>query len=456
MAVLPRQGSSTSWVERLESLPGYKQLPTRDRSLCRLLVTTTERRLGQIDKVLELCQKDTPKKNQRMGRIDLFVQAVLRVGAVQLLFVGVPPHAAVKETVDVLRMDPAIKVPESRIKFVNAVLRRLSREGKELLAKTDVTDNVADWFLQEWNESWGVDATRKIVENAMQETPRCLTIKVDAQQTVEQQIEQIQSIAGWFPDAEILPQGSVLVRKAPPGAISAWPLYQQGAWWLQDVSATLPALALYNGIIQREDAAVNELHVVDMCAAPGGKTAQLCNYGFASVTAVEKSAKRSKRLGQNKERLQMDWEIVIADGAEWIPPSDKVIAGILVDAPCTATGTGSKRPDVLRKDPVYQELLEIQYKLACHAADAILQPGGILVYATCSLLKQESEVQVTKLLGRQDGAKLETIPFESGEMPGFDDSIDANGWLRVLPGSLPGSLKQCDGFFVARLRVVER
>jgi 16S rRNA (cytosine967-C5)-methyltransferase len=132
-ALLP--GSTGYLVDRLEGLQGYKQLPTRDRSFGRLLVTTTERRLGQIDKVLELCQNDGVNAKRKLGRIDLYVQAVLRVGAVQLLFLGVPPHAAVKETVDVLRLDKSIKVPESRIKFVNAVLRRLSREGTELLAR---------------------------------------------------------------------------------------------------------------------------------------------------------------------------------------------------------------------------------------------------------------------------------------------------------------------------------
>jgi 16S rRNA (cytosine967-C5)-methyltransferase len=455
LALLPRNGSAAFLVDALENLEGYKKLSTRDRSFGRLLVTTTERRLGQIDKVLELCEKDGLKAKKRLGRIDLYVQAVLRVGAVQILFLGVPPHAAVKETVDVLRLDKSIKVPEARIKFVNAVLRRLSREGPELLAKTALSDNVAEWLHTEWKEAWGDEATNRIIESAMEETPRCLSVKLDPQASFEEQLKRIEEIAGWFPEAEILPQGSVIVPTPPPGAISVWPLYQEGAWWLQDVSATLPGIALYSGLSQGGEQNIDNLHVVDMCAAPGGKTAQLSTYGFASVTAVERSAKRSRRLEQNKERLKMDWDMVVADGTEWTP-GDKAVAGVLLDVPCTATGTGSKRPDVLRKDPQYQDLLETQYALACHAADNILQPDGILVYATCSLLKQESEDQVAKLLERQDGAKLETIPFQPGELPGFDESIDENGWMRVLPGSLTGNLKQCDGFFVARLRVVQR
>jgi 16S rRNA (cytosine967-C5)-methyltransferase len=147
--------------------------------------------------------------------------------------------------------------------------------------------------------------------------------------------------------------------------------------------------------------------------------------------------------------------VCIEDGSKWLPNDDSQIHGVLVDVPCSATGTGSKRPDVLRRDKDLGNLLEVQEKLAQHCADNILTSGSIMVYATCSILKQESEDQVNKLLERGrngEGAVLETVPFRLGEIPGFDEAIDNNGWLRVLPGTLPGSLSSCDGFFVARLR----
>jgi 16S rRNA (cytosine967-C5)-methyltransferase len=147
--------------------------------------------------------------------------------------------------------------------------------------------------------------------------------------------------------------------------------------------------------------------------------------------------------------------IRVADGTEWLAPDGaKQVDGILLDVPCSATGTGSKRPDVLRRSQDLVELLESQEKLSNHCADNILQPGGMLVYATCSILKKESEHQVEKLLARSDGAKMETVPFQAGEIPGFDACIDENGWMRVLPGALQSSIGPCDGFFVARLRRV--
>jgi 16S rRNA (cytosine967-C5)-methyltransferase len=329
-------------------------------------------------------------------------------------------------------------------------LRRISRESESILHAAEAVneaENVAPWLLREWEKAWGEEATEGIIRSAMSETPRCLTVRVGEQNRAD----HIENVMSAFENAHILPQGSICIDEPPPGAVSAWPLFEEGAWWLQDVSATIPAIGLYESL-KDEHGSVSGLHVVDMCAAPGGKTAQLCNYGF-KVTAIEKSERRSKRLRENRNRLQMDWDLVVMDALDWTPSTDSTIDGMLLDVPCTATGTCSKRPDVLRKAESYDELLGAQYLLACHAAD-ILKIGGILVYATCSLLKQESEDQVTKLLNRDAFVKLEVVPFQPKEIPGFEEAIDDNGWVRVLPGSpkLDERMRQCDGFFVARLR----
>jgi 16S rRNA (cytosine967-C5)-methyltransferase len=434
-ALTSRAGSFS--VDRMEQDRDFANSDIRDRSFARLLLTTTERRLGQIDKVIAACLSKTK------ANINPFVKNVLRIGAAQILFLDTPSHAAVGETVEVLREHK--KSLESQIKFVNAILRRMSREKDSLLALTDASDNVTPWLLKEWKESWGPEATERIVACAMQESPRCLTIKqpMGAGVFIQQFVEQL-------PAAQLLPQGSVQIIDPPAGPITSWPLYGEGSWWLQDPSATLPALVLYRALCNENDAPEN-MHVVDLCASPGGKTAQLCNFGF-KVTAVEISERRSRRLKKNMARLNMDFELVIADGSEWVPTDP--VSGVLVDAPCTATGTASKRPDVLRKDPSFEDLLDTQFRLACHAADEIIEVGGILIYATCSLLKQESEDQVAKLLARESSTQLETVPLQEDEVPGFGGAIDENGWLRILPGSpgLDQSLAQCDGFFVARLR----
>ena len=449
-----KKRSSVFPLQRLESSPDYQALEQRDRSFARALVTTTERRLGQIDKIINHCRTKTA--SPRKKKDDLLVDATLRLGIAQMLFLDVPLHAAVKETVDILRSTPSIKVPESKIKFTNAILRRVSREGQELLSElTGPNDNIVPWLLQRWNKDWGSEKAAQISEAFMSQAPIHLSVKYPSDRSTaarNQRLEEVRDAIGG--DTDILPNGSIRVGDDIGGLINKWPLYDEGLWWIQDVSATLPALALYSVF---EDENVEDLNVVDMCAAPGGKTSQLASLGFGRVTAVEYSAKRIPRLKKNLERLDMLDKCTIcnADGREWTPPDDdKSVNGILLDVPCSATGTGSKRPDVMRRSQDLKELLQSQEQLANHCADNILQPGGVLVYATCSILKQESENQVKKLISRDNGAEMETIPFKTGEIPGFDDCIDENGWLRVLPGSLQSTIGPCDGFFVARLRRV--
>lgn len=346
------------------------------------------------------------------------------------------------------------------------MLRRISREGESLLSTTLPTDNIAPWLIQEWKKSWGDEATLAISESFMKQSGIDISVNYDIGTfTAEHRLEQQEKIQTAFGSGtEVLPQGSIRVGESVSGAVTEWPLYNEGRWWVQDVSATLPALALYNSLAGNGSYALDgadNFHVVDLCAAPGGKTAQLVSLGFGNVTAVELSQRRSRRLSENLERLNMldRCTVCVADGSEWKPnDEDEPVMGVLVDVPCSATGTGTKRPDVLLRDQDLGNLLDVQQKLAQHCADSIISPGGIMVYATCSILKQESEDQVEKLLERGrsgNGALLETVPIKRGEIAGFDDAIDENGWLRVLPGMLSGSLSNCDGFFVARLRRVE-
>ena len=345
---------------------------------------------------------------------------------------------------------------------------------------TSPNDNIAPWLLTEWRDSWGEDKLAAIAEAAMTESPVYLSAKHAPASSREEQLEKLIAIQQAFEEraettttaaaapaaagseqegAEVLAHGSIFIDKTQfPGAVSKWPLYDEGDWWVQDASATLPAIALHKALmgdsVEQGDNRP-DLSIVDLCAAPGGKTAQLLSLGFPMVTAVELSARRAKQLQSNMERLQLQdrCTICIGDGSQWIPPEGpETVAGVLLDVPCTATGTASRRPDVLRRDNNLDEILETQYNLATHCVDNLLASSGILVYATCSLLRQESENQVMKLLERKEGAKLKSIPFAKGEIPGFDEAIDDSGNLRVIPGWLPGKLNTCDGFFVARLQ----
>jgi len=382
--------------------------------------------------------------------------------------------------------------------------------------------NIAPWLLQDWEMNWGIKQTELILEQFMKEPYTDLSVKLPFCMDSKQRQLVLEDLCfqlehGWGKSEDtnkydefvendgptdgnqtvILPHGMIRTKNIG-GAIPSWPLYNEGVWWIQDASAALPAIALCNGLLQtqktrdsnrinnEEDIQSNakylsQLHVVDMCSAPGGKCAQLLSAGM-HVTAIESSARRSKRLIGNLDRLGFPKDqctVVVSKGQDWFPSAvndcesinlkDTVaneINGVLVDVPCSATGTASRRPDVLRKDAiVLKDLLKTQETLTYHCADNLLKKGGVMVYATCSLLKRESEEQVQKLIarGQQEAgnsleekkkekvAVMKTLPFIPGEMPGFDEAIDENGWLRILPGVLGGELKSCDGFFVARL-----
>ena len=375
---------------------------------------------------------------------------------------------------------------KSQISFVNAVLRNIDREGRSRLGATSIIDNVDPWLADSWLQQYGKDTTQKIVEAAMMQSPVFITVNhlvahdpnggerlptpTSQKDGTIERLKQMKDLFTTTDDegdpqpAELLPVGSIRIPDNFGGAVSKWPLYDEGAWWVQDVSATLPAIALYNELSKNlGEKQLEDMHVVDLCSAPGGKTAQLCSMGFGKVDAVEISARRSRSLHKNMKRLGMEdiCNVIVVDGREFVPDTVTVpVQGVLVDAPCSATGVGSRRPDVLQKSIDIEDLTSIQRQLSIHAVDNILQVGGILVYATCSLLKQEGEDQIEWLLNekRSDTSStcLETLPFTQDEIPGFNDCIDKNGWLRVIPGILPGSLQFCDGFFLARLRKISK
>jgi 16S rRNA (cytosine967-C5)-methyltransferase len=351
-----------------------------------------------------------------------------------------------------------------QINYVNGMLRSIDRNGQaELEQNTSIYDNIANWLSREWIDIYGKETTHHIIETSMEQSPIFISVNYEPNSTDEERIEKLKLFSKHFStennSAQLLPHGSIEVPKdLYGGAVSKWPFYNEGEWWVQDPSASLPAIALKNALLKDKPQEAKEMHVVDLCSAPGGKTAQLCSFGFGKVTAVEVSKRRTKTLRDNMQRLGMNgiFEAVVADGREWVPSTCGSVQGVLVDVPCSATGVGSRRPDVLRKHvDTVDELTTTQRELAIHTADNILEPGGIMVYATCSLLKRESEDQIKWLLSRKDGAKMETLPITPGEIPGFENAIDENGWLRVIPGVLPGSLKYCDGFFVARLRRIK-
>ena len=390
-------------------------LEPRDRAFARLLVTTCLRRGGQIDRILGTLMTKAPAGKARDAL------HILRIGAAQLLFLETGAHAAVNSTVELMRVSGFDRLTG----LTNAVMRRLSREAESLLSGTNVEDNLPDWLRQSWRQQYGVAQTRRMMELMMQPPTLDITPRSDAEDWAD------------ILDGELIDGRTV--RRAFDGDPTRLDGFAEGHWWVQDAAAALPA-ALFGDLTGR--------HVVDLCAAPGGKTAQLIAAG-AKVTAVDSSKQRLEILERNLGRLGMSATLVATDGRKF-KPREKVDA-VLIDAPCSATGTLRRRPDVLRHRAASDlaSLAAIQRELVTRAA-GWLEPDGCLIYATCSLQNEEGEAVIEQVTAElKDRIALDPVTRE--EAGDFAPALTGDGMLRILPSDF-AKLGGVDGFFVARLK----
>ncbi|MFN5283015.1 RsmB/NOP family class I SAM-dependent RNA methyltransferase [Bradyrhizobium sp.] len=400
--------------------PGLKSLADRDRALMRRLVSTILRKLGTLGHLLSrLLDRGIPTDAPRAQSARVF-------GAAQILWMDVPDHAAVDLSVRLVQSD---RRAAKYAGLVNAVLRRCAREAQGLIDEISTqTLDLPPWMLARWNAHYGEATAREMALALGHEPSLDLTVKSDAAQWASRL------------HGEVLPTGTV--RTLLQGSVTMLPGFAEGQWWVQDAAAALP-VRLFGDIKDKK--------VADLCAAPGGKTAQLALAG-AQVTAVDRSPARVARLRENLTRLALQAETVVADAAEW-PAEAASFDGILVDAPCTSTGTIRRHPDVawLRQEGDIAALSALQKRLLLKATH-LLKPGGTLVYCTCSLEPEEGEHAIAALLASESG--LRRAPVEKSEVAGLDDIITADGDLRTLPSHLPNAdprLSGLDGFYAARL-----
>ncbi|MBT6443060.1 MAG: RsmB/NOP family class I SAM-dependent RNA methyltransferase [Alphaproteobacteria bacterium] len=406
-------------VERsLDSSPGYRALPTRERAFARLLLLTSLRRLGEINAVIDRFMKQ-PLRPRLAG-----ARHVMQIGACQLLFLDTPAHAAVSTAVDQVASDRVLRPLKG---LVNAVLRRISEGRTSLLEDLD-TDriNMPDWLWHRLCPVYGEITVRAISAANRREPVLDLTLKSPADK------QEWANRLG----AACLTSGSLRLEKA--GRVEELPGFADGAWWVQDAASALPARLLGD---------VTDCLVIDLCAAPGGKSAQLIAAG-ARVTAVERSAGRTRRLRENLRRLSLDAKIVKADAATWRP---KILAdAVLLDAPCSATGTMRRHPEVpwTRQAEDIERLNKQQDELL-DAACAMVKPGGRVVYTVCSLDPSEGEERVSALLARHPDMAREAVNAAALGAPA--EAATADGDLRTLPcyWADTGGL---DGFYAACLR----
>jgi 16S rRNA (cytosine967-C5)-methyltransferase len=401
--------------------PGLKTLADRDRALMRRLVATILRRLGSLGHLLSrLLDRGIPTDAPR-------AQSALLIGAAQILWMDVPDHAAVDLSVRLVQSD---RRAAKYAGLVNAVLRRCAREGQPLIdeIKSQSLD-IPPWLLARWIAAYGETTAREMALAIGHEPSLDITVKSDAAQWASRL------------HGETLPTGTV--RTLLQGSVTMLPGFNDGQWWVQDAAAALPA-GLFGDVGGKA--------IVDLCAAPGGKTAQLAHAG-ARVTAVDRSPARMARLRDNLARLSLHADEVVTDAAEWPGQSGGVFDGVLVDAPCTSTGTIRRHPDVawLRQANDIEALAALQKRLLQRAV-ALLKPRGTLVYCTCSLEPEEGEQAIASLLAAEPD--MRRMPIEAGEVAGLDDIVTADGDLRTLPCHLPHAdprLAGLDGFYAARL-----
>ena len=414
--VLRRRTALDELLSGKSAHPGLAGLAERDRALMRRLVATVLRRLGTLRHLVGgFLDKGFPSDAPR-------AETILLLGAAQILWLEVPDHAAVDLSV---RLAQADRRAARYAGLVNAVLRKVPQSAATKHVDGSTRDT-PEWLLKRWKKAYGPDTARTIATANGHEPALDLTVKQDAESWAER-------LRG-----RVLPTGTV--RTLAHGAISLLPGFSEGAWWVQDAAAALPAQLLGN---------IQGKSIAELCAAPGGKTAQLALAG-AKVSAVDRSPARLNRMRENLARLSLTVETVAADALDWQGgPFD----GVLLDAPCSATGTIRRHPDIpwLKNEADLPVLTSLQQRLIDRAVE-LTKPGGTFVYCVCSLEPEEGQNQIETLLARD--SRVTRSPISAQEVFGHAEFITTEGDLRTLPQQLPDPDPRwagLDGFYAARL-----
>jgi len=395
------------------ALSATRALPPRDAAFARAIASETLRRFGQIEALVRHFVPKTPPPHKSGPALE-----ILFAGTCELLFLNVPAHAAVDAANRLAQADNKAVHFKS---LINAVLRRVSREGLGVLAEQDAAVlNTPDWLWLRWSDAYGERVTRAISEAHAVPAPVDIVLKGD----------------GAAPEGERL-FGNV-VRLRDQGRVDALPGFDEGAWWVQDAAATLPARLLSD---------VRGSQVIDLCAAPGGKTMQLAAAG-GIVTSVDREAERIARVRENLARTKLEATVVEADVRDFKP--DELAPFVLLDAPCTATGTIRRHPDLpWIKSASDVTLCEQGAGELLDAAAAMVAPGGLLVFAVCSLEPEECANQADAFLQRNK--QFVRAKLGADDVFGMTELISAEGDLRTLPCHLADK-GGMDGFFAARFR----
>ncbi|HEU5483238.1 MAG TPA: RsmB/NOP family class I SAM-dependent RNA methyltransferase [Sphingomicrobium sp.] len=381
-----------------------RDLPGPDRALAIAIAGEVLRRLPDLDALIDSATKNSLPDDSK-------ARMVLRMALAQKIALDTPDHAVVATALPLVDGGPR--------RLVHGVLGTLLRRGLPAMDAPHLPAGVEERWATKWGTSV-VAAARRLIASR---PPLDLAFKFD---------EAASAFAGDTGGISLAPRH---VRLRSAGPISSLPGFKSGNWWVQDLAASIPARLI----------PANASDVLDLCSAPGGKTMQMAAAGHR-VTAVDLSEERLKRLSENLQRTGLSAELVCADALTWDP--GRTYDAVLLDAPCSATGTFRRHPEVIyrARPPIIAEAAGLQSKLIARAAERV-RPGGALVYSVCSLEPEEGEQIVSSFLA--SNGDFATSAPEAGEFPDFL-APTAEGWVRILPGLLEdqGGL---DGFFAARL-----
>lgn len=412
-AVIDKKTSLDGMLDAEHGNPSYRSLSLADRALVRAIINSALRHLPRIEAAISMMLDGPLPQGARS------LHHVLVVAVAQMLYLDVPDHSAVDLAVEQAHRDPRNK---RFVKLVNAVLRRLGREKEAVMEAIEVIPVLPQWFQDRLVAAYGEDVAARIAQSQLVPSAIDLTVKSDPE--------------GWAKklNGTVLPNGSVRLGSFE-GQVSALEGFAEGEWWVQDFSASMPVRLMGD---------IKGKRVADLCAAPGGKTAQLVLAG-AIVTALDQSGNRLKRLTENLSRLGFAAETVEENMLKFQP--DELFDAVLLDAPCSSTGTLRKHPDVswTKDEKDIAKLANLQEQMLRHAV-GLVKPGGLVVFSNCSLDPSEGEAMVARVLESDSGVERVAVVPEA--LPGMEIAISSHGDLRTTPDMFGG----VDGFYAAVLR----
>lgn len=412
-AVLEKKTSMDGMLDSENGNAVYRALSLADRALVRAIVNSALRHLPRVEMALSMLLDGPLPQGARS------LHHVLVVGAAQMLYLDVPDHSAVDLAVEQAHRDPRNR---RFVKLVNAVLRRLGREKAEIERAIADVPVLPDWFYARLVSAYGDEVAQRISEAQLTPSSIDLTVKADPALWAEK-------LGG-----TLMPNGSVRLGEFE-GQIPSLDGFTEGAWWVQDLAASMPVKLLGD---------ISGKRVADLCAAPGGKTAQLALAG-ARVTALDQSGNRLRRLRENLDRLGLHAETVETNMLKYQP--EQLFDAVLLDAPCSSTGTLRKHPDVCwtKDENDIAKLAALQGQMLRHAL-TLVGPGGLVVFSNCSLDPSEGEEMIAEILA--ENPNVERVAVQREDWPGMEAAISAAGDLRTTPDMFGG----VDGFFSSVLR----